>query len=413
MKKSSTRSNSLNETEPEASRKGSKRSRAANEDAFWDCSFCTFKNRPELGKCEMCGVAKGSSTRRPRLSQVAQQFAKIESQIEQERKKVQRKELQKTRTNKRSSTSSTSNGLLSNAQTLSITVKGITVFMTEYEVSNCSSSNTANTKSRVASSTHENEGVSDNDTNNDDTFDETKNTVSDSGTKSDQVSTDDEQSSSKKNSKKIAGKKTKATNSNKRKLSTNKSQAGGLSISIKKKPRRTSTQNESSGTSSSDEEHSIASYDSPKVRSQTKLSKKIATYSDESETDNTNTDTIKNTSKKQETADTLTIASNEKDDQSESSDKSANNTKNHKLTPVKNEKTPEKSDHKEHMKSDDAVLTNKENNSSNTEATTEHANVNKSLTPKLDDSDENKPVSNEKPSDLSSQLLLNATEAAS
>jgi len=52
--------------------------------------------------------------------------------------------LQKTRPVKRSSTSSMSNSNISNAHTISITVKGLTVFMTEYEVSDCSSSTTTN-----------------------------------------------------------------------------------------------------------------------------------------------------------------------------------------------------------------------------------------------------------------------------
>ncbi len=41
-----------------------------------------------------------------------------------------------------------SNSNLSNAHTISITVKGLTVFMTEYEVSDCSSSTTANNQAK-------------------------------------------------------------------------------------------------------------------------------------------------------------------------------------------------------------------------------------------------------------------------
>jgi len=39
----------------------------------------------------MCSIRKGTSTRKPRLTQVTQQFAKIENQIELERQKEKRK----------------------------------------------------------------------------------------------------------------------------------------------------------------------------------------------------------------------------------------------------------------------------------------------------------------------------------
>ena len=41
----------------------------------------------------MCNIRKGTSTRKPRLTQVKQEYEKIESQIEQERKKEKRKEI--------------------------------------------------------------------------------------------------------------------------------------------------------------------------------------------------------------------------------------------------------------------------------------------------------------------------------
>jgi len=47
------------------------------QDEMWDCSVCTYTNSPEAFKCSMCDVRKGTSTRKPRLSQhiVAQQEA--------------------------------------------------------------------------------------------------------------------------------------------------------------------------------------------------------------------------------------------------------------------------------------------------------------------------------------------------
>ncbi|MFH4975894.1 hypothetical protein AB6A40_002603 [Gnathostoma spinigerum] len=52
---------------------GKKRGRAKNEEEFeagsWECTVCTFQNRHEAFKCEMCDTRKGTSTRKPRLNQ--------------------------------------------------------------------------------------------------------------------------------------------------------------------------------------------------------------------------------------------------------------------------------------------------------------------------------------------------------
>lgn len=40
----------------------------------------------------MCNIRKGTSTRKPRLNQVAEQFFKIETQIEQQRQKDKKRE---------------------------------------------------------------------------------------------------------------------------------------------------------------------------------------------------------------------------------------------------------------------------------------------------------------------------------
>uniref|UniRef100_A0A914Q0N9 RanBP2-type domain-containing protein n=1 Tax=Panagrolaimus davidi TaxID=227884 RepID=A0A914Q0N9_9BILA len=48
--------------------------------ASWDCTVCTFKNRFEAFKCEICDTRKGTSTRKPRVnSNVVQQQALVQS----------------------------------------------------------------------------------------------------------------------------------------------------------------------------------------------------------------------------------------------------------------------------------------------------------------------------------------------
>ena len=44
----------------------------------WDCSVCTYKNKPEAFKCSICDTRKGTSTRKARVNTstfVAQQMA--------------------------------------------------------------------------------------------------------------------------------------------------------------------------------------------------------------------------------------------------------------------------------------------------------------------------------------------------
>merc|ERR1711915_352010 len=38
------------------------------EDFLWECTICTYKNNPEAFKCIMCGVSKGTSTRKSRIN---------------------------------------------------------------------------------------------------------------------------------------------------------------------------------------------------------------------------------------------------------------------------------------------------------------------------------------------------------
>lgn len=53
----------------------------------WECSVCTFRNKAESFRCEMCDVRKGTSTRKPRLNstvveqqQTVQKFAQQQQQ---------------------------------------------------------------------------------------------------------------------------------------------------------------------------------------------------------------------------------------------------------------------------------------------------------------------------------------------
>ncbi|KAI6173690.1 RanBP2-type domain-containing protein [Aphelenchoides besseyi] len=56
------------------------------EPGSWECSVCTFRNRYEAFKCEMCESRKGTSTRKPRLNQtvVIQQQALAHSLVVQQ-----------------------------------------------------------------------------------------------------------------------------------------------------------------------------------------------------------------------------------------------------------------------------------------------------------------------------------------
>lgn len=115
-----------------------KRSKVSSSDGdgYWECTVCTFSNRAELFKCEMCDVRKGTSTRRPRLSQITQQFAKIETQLEEERKKREKTTKPTSSSTNRKNKNIIKNGLnLTNGQTLSVTVNGVTVLIKDYEIS--------------------------------------------------------------------------------------------------------------------------------------------------------------------------------------------------------------------------------------------------------------------------------------
>ncbi|TKR72839.1 hypothetical protein L596_020233 [Steinernema carpocapsae] len=62
----------------------------------WECTLCTYRNKYESFKCEICETRKGTSTRKPRLNQnvvhqqtLVQNMALQQSQLEQ--KAIRRK----------------------------------------------------------------------------------------------------------------------------------------------------------------------------------------------------------------------------------------------------------------------------------------------------------------------------------
>ncbi|CAG9536711.1 unnamed protein product [Cercopithifilaria johnstoni] len=79
-----------------------KRNRPKTEDegfepGSWECTVCTFRNRHEAFKCEMCDTRKGTSTRKPRLNQnvvqhhtVVQNFVVQQSLAEKPKRRVGR-----------------------------------------------------------------------------------------------------------------------------------------------------------------------------------------------------------------------------------------------------------------------------------------------------------------------------------
>lgn len=81
---------------------GKKRNRPKSGDeefepGSWECTVCTFRNRHEAFKCEMCDTRKGTSTRKPRLNQnvvqhhtVVQNFVVQQSLAEKPKRRVGR-----------------------------------------------------------------------------------------------------------------------------------------------------------------------------------------------------------------------------------------------------------------------------------------------------------------------------------
>ncbi|KAH7728238.1 YY1-associated factor 2 [Aphelenchoides avenae] len=74
-----------------AAKQGPSKEKDDNEPGSWECTVCTFRNKYEAFKCEICDTRKGTSTRKPRVNQnVVQQQALAQSLVQQQ-EKAQRK----------------------------------------------------------------------------------------------------------------------------------------------------------------------------------------------------------------------------------------------------------------------------------------------------------------------------------
>ncbi|OQV18376.1 hypothetical protein BV898_07581 [Hypsibius exemplaris] len=70
--------------------KSSKRKRHFEDDE-WDCIHCTFKNEPANGKCEVCDIPRGTSTRRGGYNpQLNRQQQELEQMLASDRAKQKR-----------------------------------------------------------------------------------------------------------------------------------------------------------------------------------------------------------------------------------------------------------------------------------------------------------------------------------
>ncbi|XP_061679631.1 YY1-associated factor 2-like [Syngnathoides biaculeatus] len=112
------------------------------DDAYWDCSVCTFKNTAEAFKCTMCDVRKGTSTRKPRpvsqlvVQQVNQQFAPPATLLKKEKKEKSEKSDKELTLRKKSlkrMRPRLKNVDRSSAQHLEVTVGDLTVIITDFK----------------------------------------------------------------------------------------------------------------------------------------------------------------------------------------------------------------------------------------------------------------------------------------
>ncbi|XP_032825404.1 YY1-associated factor 2-like [Petromyzon marinus] len=123
-----------------------RQAKALFEEAYWDCSVCTFRNRAEAFKCSICDVRKGTSTRKPRLNsqlvaqQVAQKFSvptKKEKRERGEKEKLDKDREASSSTSKRNLNKKTRPKLKnidrSSGQQLAVTVGNVTVIITDFK----------------------------------------------------------------------------------------------------------------------------------------------------------------------------------------------------------------------------------------------------------------------------------------
>ena len=152
------------------SSKGRKRSAPPPvEDFLWECTICTYKNNPEAFKCIMCGVSKGTSTRKSRINpdhlavqvqqallppppvqkpRVNSSFGESSSSLEEpaqgsssSHKKKSTPKARKPKTTK--ARSQLENIDPSTATTMDITVDDVTIPITEYKLKKTTPSDTS------------------------------------------------------------------------------------------------------------------------------------------------------------------------------------------------------------------------------------------------------------------------------
>jgi len=113
-----------------------KRQQKVIED-YWDCSVCTFRNTAEAFKCDVCGIRKGTSTRKPRLNSalVSAQQAATQLQFPGSSNPHSSKSSNKLSRgkNKRSKYVRLKNIDRTTGQTREVTVNSVTVVITEYK----------------------------------------------------------------------------------------------------------------------------------------------------------------------------------------------------------------------------------------------------------------------------------------
>ncbi|XP_046878966.1 YY1-associated factor 2-like [Hypomesus transpacificus] len=133
----------------------------SSDEAYWDCSVCTYKNTAEAFKCMMCDVRKGTSTRKPRpvsqlvSQQVTPQFASPTQPKKEKKERTEKDRHDKEPTLKKNNHKKMRPRLKnidrSSAQHLEVTVGDLTVIITDFKEKPKPSSTTTTTTTSTTS----------------------------------------------------------------------------------------------------------------------------------------------------------------------------------------------------------------------------------------------------------------------